>query len=187
MRRMNLRRFSREEYWRMAEAGIFSPDERVELVDGEILRKVTPQGIRHARGIRAVNEALRAAFPSGYDVRAQLPMVLDPYSEPEPDLSVVRGSWRDYQEHPTTAVLVVEIADSTIRTDRLLKARVYARAGIPEYWILNLQDRVLEVCRGPEQVGTEWRYHTFEHLGPDGSVAPLEAPASIVRVADLLE
>src|SRR5262245_51762199 len=185
---MDIRRFSREDYWRMAEAGIFSPDERVELVDGEILRKVTPQGIRHARAICAVAEALRTAFGRGFHVREQLPMVLDDLSEPEPDISVVLGSWRAYDEHPSTAVLVVEIADSTLRTDRILKSRVYARAHIPDYWVVNLQERLVEVSREPRQVRTtpEWRYRVFERLRPGQTVTPLEAPGVEIPIADLL-
>jgi len=185
---MDLRRFSREEYWRMAEAGIFSQDERVELVDGEILRKVTPQGTRHARAICAVAEALRIAFGRGFHVREQLPMVLDDLSEPEPDIAVVRGSWRDYDQHPTMAVLSVEVADSTLRTDRILKARVYARARIPEYWLVNLQEVVLEVSREPRRVAntSEWRYRTFERLRPGASVTPLEAPHMEIGIDDLL-
>jgi len=111
-------RWSREQYEKMIETGIFPPGTRVELINGEIFR-MTPQKGKHAAAIRAAEEALRNIFQSGYDVCVQLPLSLDPSSEPEPDLSVVPGSWRDYRDtHPSSAALVIEIADATLEYDR---------------------------------------------------------------------
>ena len=125
------------------------PGERIELLGGLLVVR-EPQGGRHAMGVRMVEEALRAAFGSGWDVRGQLPVALDEESEPEPDVSVVPGSFRDYPlEHPARAVLVVEIADSSLALDRGEKAGLYARARVPDYWIVNLVDRALEVHRDP--------------------------------------
>ena len=159
---VRLRRWTREEYDRLVAVGVLGEDERVQLVEGEIV-EMSPQGAWHATAVRLVEEALRRAFGEGFDVRVQLPLALGPDSEPEPDVAVVRGGPRDYRDrHPTgqDTVLVVEVAESTWRFDRERKAKVYAGAGIEEYWILNLEGRVLEVYRGPEGEGTGRSYGT---------------------------
>jgi len=183
------RLWTRDEYERAGELGLFRPDERLELIEGLILRK-TPQKSPHASGIRMTEEALRAAFPSGHDVRGQLPLALGEYSEPEPDVAVVSGSYRDYvNSHPVTAVLVVEVADSSLALDRSTKASLYARSGIPEYWILNLVDRLLEVHRGPAAMAEQpldYHYRTVMRLTVEETVSPLAAPQAVIRVADLL-
>src|SRR5689334_11505584 len=106
---VEIRRWTRDEYQRLADIGLLSPDEHVELVDGEIV-EVPPQRSRHAVGIRLAARALRAVFGPDFDVLVQLPLALGPRSQPEPDLAVVLGSPRDnLEEHPETAVLVVEV------------------------------------------------------------------------------
>ena len=189
MREVEVRRWTRHEYERMAETGILAPDERVELLDGEILR-VTPQGARHARAIRAAEEALRSAFQRGYDVRVQLPLALHLFSEPGPDLSVVPGSWRDYDtDHPESPVLVVEVADATLAFDRDDKASLYARAGVPDYWIVNLADRRLEVYRDPAPEAAArhgWAYQSVQHFHPGERVSPVALPETRVSLDDLL-
>ena len=130
MKAIGLRRWSRNEYEAMIAAGLFAPGERVELIDGEILT-VTPQGSLHATAVRLAEDALRVSFGPGFDVRAQLPLSCDAHSLPEPDLAVVSGQPRDFRDsHPITAVLIVEIADTTLEYDRQRKGRIYARAGI---------------------------------------------------------
>lgn len=130
--------------------GLFGHEERLELIGGEVVRKMTPQKPPHASGIVQIESALRAlAIPNAH-LRVQLPMALSDDSEPEPDVAIVAGRPFDYaREHPTTALLVVEVADATLRFDRTVKAGLYASTGIQEYWILNLPDRVLEVLRDP--------------------------------------
>jgi Uma2 family endonuclease len=183
MSAIQLKRWSREEYDKMIEAGVFSPDERVELVEGDIIQ-MTAQNARHAAAVRAAEEALRLAFGRAYDVRVQLPLALGPDSEPEPDVAVVRGHWRDYvNAHPTTALLVVEVADSSLDFDRRRKGRIYAQAGIPEYWIVNLIDRGLDVFRDPRPGGG---YQTEQRFGADGAISPLTMPAARIAVKDLL-
>jgi Uma2 family endonuclease len=173
----------------MADAGIFAPGERVELIEGEIVLKA-PQMPRHATAVVLAQEALRTVSGGGFDVRPQLPLDLGADSEPEPDAAVVRGTARDYVDgHPTTAILVVEVADTTLEFDRGRKVAMYARAGIPEYWIVNLLDRVLEVFRDPGPLPDwppEHRYRSIYRFGPPDTVAPLSSPAAHVRVADLL-
>ena len=129
------RRWTRAEYDRMIEHGLFGPDERLELIDGEILT-VTPQGTPHAGTVGLVQDVLCVVFGHTH-VRVQLPFALDPASEPEPDLAVVAGTPRDYGEaHPDSALLIVEVAETTLGFARRSKGSLYARAGIAEYWIV---------------------------------------------------
>src|SRR5262249_55889207 len=116
-----------------------------------------------------------------------MPVALDDESEPEPDVSVVPGSFRDYSHaHPSRPALPVEVAESSLDFDREDKGSLYARAGVPEYWIVNLAERVLEGYResGPAAYG--WAYRQTVRLGPEHHVAPPVAPASRIRVSDLL-
>lgn len=166
----------------MAEAGILRSEDRVELIDGEILT-MSPQRSPHAVAVRLVQEALRAAFGPGFDVRPQLPLTLGDTTEPEPDLAVVEGEPRDYRDaHPNTALLVVEVAESSLAFDRGVKSRLYADAGIPEYWIVDLAGGAVEVLRSP--AGGEYRERQV--LRPGASIAPEAHPDSPVAVSDLL-
>ena len=175
-------RLSRTEYDRAVEAGVFEPDARLELVDGDLLA-MTPQGSRHATGVDLVADSLRHAFGAGFHVRMQLPLAIDDYSEPEPDVAVVTGGIRDYREaHPSTALLVVEVADDSLRRDRTVKQRLYARCGIPEYWLLALPDARLEVYRDPTADG--YRTVTIHRAGD--TVSPLARPEARIPVDDLL-
>lgn len=181
-RALDVRHWTREEYERLADTGHFASGQRVELVEG-VIYEMSPQKGRHAAGIRGVEEALRAAFRQGYDVRVQLPIALGPDSEPEPDVAVVPGSWRDYPDaHPTTAVLVVEVSESSSFHDRERKRSLYARSGVPEYWILDLSEDRLEVYRNPGEAGYEIRLL----LKSGDSVAPLASPGVPVAIADIL-
>ncbi len=183
-----VRRWTREEYYMMTEAGIFGPGERVELIEGAIIN-MTPQKSPHMAAIGLADEALRLAFGSGFHVRTQGPLALAPDSEPGPDAAVVRGTVRDYvKAHPTTALLVVEVSDTTLAFDRGPKAGLYARAGIPEYWIVNLNDRLLEVYRDPGPLPhnpSAYGYPSARSFGPSDAVVPLGLPVA-VRIADLL-
>ena len=183
------RRWKRVEYERLIECGIFQPGEPVELVGGQLI-VAEPQGSRHFAAIRAVQEALRAAFGPGWDVRAQGPLALDEESEPEPDVAVVPGSFRDYLVgHPSRPVLVVEVSESSLTADRDHKGSLYARAGVADYWIVNLVDRVLEVYREPAHdpdAPFGWRYPSGAVYGPDASISPLASPSALIRVSDLL-
>ncbi|NJM13137.1 MAG: Uma2 family endonuclease [Synechococcaceae cyanobacterium SM1_2_3] len=130
-------RWTRQQYEAMALHDIFQPGERVELVDGLIIDR-SPQKSFHTSTVCLVAEALQAIFGAGHHIRVQMPLALGDNSEPEPDVAVVPGKTRDYvNAHPTTAALVVEVADTTLRLDRKAKQAVYARNGIAEYWIVN--------------------------------------------------
>lgn len=177
------RRWTRAEYEWLIEHDFFQPDERCELIDGEIIA-MTPQLSRHSSVTHAVTMRLGMVFGEGFLVRSQLPLALDPHSEPEPDVAVVAGKLWDYlHAHPTTALLIVEVADSSLKLDRQRKGRLYAEAGIQDYWIVNLVDSTLEVYRDP---GPGKGYQLLRRLHRDDTVSPLEAPQAVIPVADLL-
>jgi Uma2 family endonuclease len=143
-------RFSVDAYFDLVERGVIGPEERVELLEGVIV-SMPPSGPLHATIVSLFAEALIRAVDDRAAVRSQLTMVFRPTSAPEPDVAVVTGAHRDYlRAHPSTALLVVEVSDSSLAQDRLSKSRIYAQAGIPEYWVVNLRDGVVEVMRDPD-------------------------------------
>lgn len=182
-------RIPRVSYERMVDAGAFGPGDRVELLDGFLVAH-EPQGSRHAVAVGLVRAALERVFLLGYHVREEKPLALDTLSEPEPDLVVVRGRPRDYRDaHPSTPLLMVEVADRSLRLDRVRKGGLYARAAVADYWILNLVDEVLEVYRQPVRSASRrhgWKYRNVRLLKHNAVVSPLAAPRARIRVADLL-
>ena len=186
---MRTRRWTRKEYRKLGELGILAEDEPVELIDGHLI-VAEPKGAPHATAVGLTADALRAAFGTGWVVRQQDPIALDEDSEPEPDVVVTPGTRRDYVvDHPARPVLVVEVAESSLLFDRRHKGSAYARAGLPDYWIVNLIDRRLEVYRRPvTDAAAEfgWRYLDVEVLAPGGRVAPLARRDTLIAVADLL-
>ena len=186
---LETRRWKRVEYDRLIECGFFKPGEPVELLGGQLI-VAEPQGNRHFTAIRAVEDALRAAFGQGWEVRGQGPIALDDESEPEPDVAVVPGTFRDYAGgHPSRPALVVEVSESSLAFDRAHKGSLYARAALADYWIVNLVDRVLEVYRDPVrdlEAPFGWRYQSVVMLGPDAAVSPLASPPASVRVSDVV-
>src|SRR5262245_45310181 len=152
------RRWNRREYDRLIELGILHEDEPIELLAGRLV-VAEPKRPPHTVATELVSSALRQAFGAGWTVRTQAPIALDNVSEPEPDIAAFAGGPRDYRDaHPAHPVLAVEIAESSLRLDRGLKHRLYARAGLSEYWIVNLVDGVLEVYRGPVRRGRRGIY-----------------------------
>jgi len=184
-----IRRWTRAEYDRLIEIGVFRPGEPIELLGGELMVG-EPQGSQHFTAIGLVEDALRGALGPGWLVRSQGPIALADDSEPEPDIAVTRGSRRDYSRgHPALPMLVVEVAESSLSLDRQHKGSLYARAGVADYWILNLVARVLEIYREPiEDPATPfgWRYADVEARAPGAFAAPLLAPAARVAINDLL-
>jgi len=183
------RRWTRAEYDRLIDKGVFQPDERLELLAGQLVVR-EPQGDPHTFAIELANEVLRTAFGPEWRVRVQLPVALDDESEPEPDVSVAPGPLREGSEaKPSRLVLVVEIAQSSLAFDRTYKGSLYARARVPEFWIVNIVDRVLEVCRDPRPDASAsygWAYRSVQSLHAGEHAAPLAAPTARVPVADLL-
>lgn len=188
-RPLRRKRWTREEYERAAELGLFRPEERLELLEGEIVEKM-PQNTPHATAICRCERLLNRIFTTANVVRTQLPLALGLRSEPEPDVALVSGSIDDYEDsYPSTAVLIIEISDSTLRVDRGLKASLSARAGIPDYWILNLGQRVLEVHRQPTTLRGRrlgYGYENIQTIPETERVSPLAAPDTSILVADLL-
>ena len=181
--------FSRRDFQRIIDAGVFEPDDHLELIEGQIIIKERPVKSAHAAAIRRSETRMRQIFLVGYDVRAQLPITLNSKNEPLPDIAVVVGSIDDYEaKHPTTAALIIEISDTTLRYDRNAKAALYARAGIPDYWVFNLKKRELEVRRPAAMRGKPigHGYADLQMFAETDSVAPLAAPNLPVAVADLL-
>ena len=186
--RTRTRRWTRVEYDRLIDQGFFDEDEPIELLDGLLLLK-EPQSSPHRTAVGLVAETLRVAFGAGWFVQVHSPIALDDRSEPEPDVAVVAGALRDYvDEHPARPALTVEVALSGLRIARGRKARAYARAGLADYWIVNVADRVLEVYREPRRGDRASRsvYTSIETLHADDIVTPLAAPSARIRVADLL-
>ncbi|MBI2529426.1 MAG: Uma2 family endonuclease [Candidatus Rokubacteria bacterium] len=186
---LQLRRWTRAEYDRLIDLGVFQPGEPIELIGGQLM-VCEPQGRRHAWALAIVDHRLRAALGSGWTVRTQMPVDLDDESEPEPDLAVVSGTPEEQPvRHPARLALIVEVAESSLGTDREVKGSLYARAGLGDYWIANLVNRVLEVYRKPvvdSAAPYGWRYASVTTLRPGDTVSPLAAPAARVPVADLL-
>jgi Uma2 family endonuclease len=182
------RRWTRKEYERLAEVGVLRDDEPIELLGGQLI-VAEPKGSRHAVAVELVADRLRTAFGAGWAVRTQNSFALDDESEPEPDVAVVAGRHRDYRDaHPTEAVLIVEVAESSLAFDRQHKGSLYARSRIPEYWIVNLVDDLLEMYRdavpdSPADFG--WRYERSTIVRPGATVAPLARPDVTIAVADL--
>jgi Uma2 family endonuclease len=169
--------WTRDTYYRIADSGAFE-GERVELIEGEVVY-LSPQNYEHASTIGRMNAPLVLAFSPAYVVRVQLPLDLGNLSQPEPDFAVVlREENERSQPHPSRAVLLIEVSDSSLPFDRGDKASVYAKAGFPELWIVNLVDRQVEVFRDPgpdPALELGHRYHSLTVV-KEGSISPLFAP-----------
>jgi Uma2 family endonuclease len=159
------------------------------LIDGEIFTMVMPNP-PHDVALNLTYEFLRATFPSGHLVRNQQGFDIGIEDDPGPDLAVVTGSIRDYSKKtPATAVMIAEISDSTLYFDTTTKAELYATAGVPEYWVVDLVHNRLLVYRDPEPLPAglgATAYRTHLAFAPEQTVAPLAAPSASVKVADLL-
>jgi Uma2 family endonuclease len=174
-------RFTREEYHRLGELGFFH-GQKVELVDGEILH-MSPQESRHATAVRFTSRVLERLLGHRFEVRPQLPLALGPRSEPEPDVAVVPGRAEDYAEaHPTSALLVIEVADTTLAYDLVDKASLYASYRIEEYWVVDLTAGEIVVHLHP----VDGRYQETRRLDRHAEISPICAPDVVVPVTELL-
>jgi len=181
---VRLRPITVDEYHRMGDAGILRPDERLQLITGRIIT-MPPIGPAHAYRVTRIVRLLEAVFRGRAALRAQQPITLDAFSEPEPDIALVRLPEERYEfAHPTSAdvLLVIEVADATLRTDRGRKLRTYAQSGVPEYWIVNLTDGVVETHREPDG----HRYRTKRTVRPGEDVSPLAFSEDRIAADDML-
>lgn len=168
------KRFSVDHYYRMLDAGILAGDDKVELIDGEVL-EMSPIGPPHAATVYCFQTALLKALAERAMVRVQLPIRIDDFNEPEPDIAVVRprtDMYRSAHPSPTDTLLLVEVSDSTLEFDRTVKAQIYATAGVPEYWIADLGRNCLIVHRAPEGKA----YGTVTEFGPDQTLGLVACP-----------
>lgn len=179
-------RWTREQYVRLSDLGFFG-DARVELIRGEVIEMPRPSW-PHVRGVLKTTEAVRRAFAGIGWVNAQNPLPTAD-SDPQPDVAAYPGRVEDYSDHPTNALLVVEVASSTLAYDTTTKAELYAEAGHPEYWVVDVENGRLLVFRDPQPLPAglgATAYRTRFTLGPADTVSPLAAPSASVAVADLL-
>ena len=183
------RQTSVAEYEHLTKIGVLTPEDRVELIDGFVVNKM-PHDDPHASTVDRLDEDLRQGLPKGWRVRIQLPIRLG-NSLPEPDAVVVRGDRRTYdQRKPTTTDFgtVIEVADSSLRYDRVVKSRMYAAGSIPIYWIINLIDSIIEVYTDPDTTAEPPAYRTRTDYAP-GQAVPLVLDGQTIAqipIADLL-
>ena len=181
---VNRRRFTVDDYHRMWEVGILSPIDRVELVDGEIVTKMAI-GPRHGASVDRANRALVTTVGSSAIVRVQGSVRLDLFSEPKPDIVLLRPRADFYASAhpgPVDILLIVEVSESSIDYDRNIKRRVYARAGVPEYWIVDLNEDVVHVHSGP----SDDLYRTVTAYRSGQFISPRLLPSCPVSTIDLL-
>lgn len=172
------------EYERMGAAGILHEDDRVELIEGELIA-MAPIGDRHAGTSMSLTMLLVQRFGAQAVVSVANPVRLDRYNEPQPDFALVRpkpGGYTGGKPRPEDVLLLIELSDSTLRFDRTVKLPLYGAHGIREYWILDLAQRRVEVCRGPRPDG----YASVEAFGPEAVLAPEALPGLTVTVAELM-
>lgn len=177
-------RLSVAQYHAMARAGILTEDDPVELLEGWLVLKMT-KNRPHVVAVDLAGRRLERHIPSGWYVALQEPFTTAE-SEPEPDIAVIRGELQDYpDEHPRAedVALIVEVADTSLRRDRGTKKRLYARAGIPVYWIVNLKGRRVEVYTEPCTAGKRADYRQRRDYGPEDEVALILTGVEVSRIA----
>ena len=179
-----LRKWTVKEYHKLGEIGIFNPEERVELIEGNII-KISAKGTGHACATRRTASLLHNLVGNQAAVYNKSPIALDDNSEPEPDIALVRIDPFDYATHhptPSEVYLIIEVADSSLTFDREIKAKIYARSGIADYWVLNVGDRQLHVFREPAVDG----YQSEVILAETASISPIEFPAFNIAIQAML-
>ena len=177
-------RITVDDYYRMAEAGVLAPDARVELIEGEII-DMAPIGTRHGSAVLRLTHLLSTAFGAVTIVSVQAPLRLGKQSEPEPDLMLLRPRADFYADaHPVAAdvLLLIEVSDSTARYDREIKTPLYARHGVAEVWIVDLDSRVLRTLRQP----VRGKYTEITETATPGKLAPQALPKISIDLSSLL-
>ncbi|BAZ85136.1 Uma2 family endonuclease [Dolichospermum compactum] len=181
---LQLRLWTVEEYHRMNEAGIFAPDERVELLEGRIIWMIA-KGTAHRSAVGRIDRLLQDCLKNRALICVQDPVKLNDRSEPQLDISVVKIDPLDYADHhptPSEVYLIIEVADSSLKLDYETKAQAYSLAGIQDYWVLDVVKRELHIFRKPTQTG----YEIQVIIGEDATVSPLEFTDLQIRLSDML-
>jgi Uma2 family endonuclease len=181
---LDIRLLTVKDYHQMGETGIFDPDERIELLSGQIIKKPV-KGPSHSAAVKRIDRILRSKLGNSVLVQLQDPVQLDNYSEPEPDVALLVPNPTDYEDHHPTAAdvyLIIEVSDSTLSRDCEFKADLYARSGIVDYWVLDLSNRQLRVFREPTQNG----YQKKMTLSENESIALLAFANCMIQVSELL-
>jgi Uma2 family endonuclease len=176
-----------DEFHRLGDLGVFE-GRRAMLIDGEIIEE-GPMNPPHRMALELTDTAIRLAFGPGWRFCVQMPLILGQTTDPEPDIAVIPGPVRGVTAHPTTAALVVEIADSSLRYDLTDKMSLYAAGGIAEYWVVDVAGARLIVHRQPQPDSAQRFGHGYAQVtehGPSDMVSPVSAPSATIRVADLL-
>jgi Uma2 family endonuclease len=177
-------RFTVDEYHRMAKAGILHEDDRVELIEGEIV-EIPPIGPGHASSVDELNLVFVEALGRTAVVRVQNPVRLDKHNEPEPDIAIVRrrpGGYQRGHPEPSDILLIVEVGATSVALDRRVKLPLYARCGVPEVWLVDLRRGTIRVYRDPSPTG----YRTARTVRRGERLAPLAFPDCALAVADIL-
>ncbi|WYL97063.1 MAG: Uma2 family endonuclease [Gloeotrichia echinulata IR180] len=181
---LKLRLWTVEEYHRMAEAGIFGGDERVELLAGKIIW-MSAKGTAHRSAVARTDRLLQNSLRNLALICVQDPVKLNERSEPEPDIAVVKVDPLDYADHhptPGEIYLIIEVADSSLKVDCETKAQAYSQAGIRDYWVLDVVNRQLHIFREPTEDG----YQNEIILGENGTISPLQFPDLQIAIFDML-
>ena len=178
------RLFTREEYHRMGEAGIFKPADRVELIRGEII-EMSPIGSRHIAFVNNLNQLLVVRLVGRAIVSVQNPVALSDDTEPEPDLAILRlrsePAYKDVEPWGNDVLLLIEVAETSLSYDRNTKLRLYAEMGIPEYWVVNSPAASIEIHRTPEADG----YRDVRRVSGDATVTLQAFPDVALTLAEI--
>ena len=183
---MQPKRWTRDEYYRLAGAGLIR-QRKVELIEGDII-EMSPQNLPHATALELIARLLHRRLPARLWIRTQLPLLLGA-SEPEPDFAVVEGEPRRRADHPVTAALVVEVAETSLEYDLGDKASLYAAHGIADYWVVSLAHRTVHVLRSPQADAAAPFGHAYAArrvLRAGDKIAPLAASDVPIAVDDML-
>jgi Uma2 family endonuclease len=184
-----IRRFSVKEYHWMGEVGILQPDERTELIDG-VIRKMSPRGSKHAATVSRLANLLPHLIKGKAWIRVQDPIVLDDNTEPEPDISIVAlrdDAYATAHPRPEDVLLVIEVADTTLEDDRTVKLPRYAKAGIPEVWLIDVADAALSAYRQPvSPPDGASTYRVRVDYFPGDAISPVAFPEVEIAINQIL-
>ncbi len=184
----NRKKWTSAEVRRLYDLGALTPNDRLELLNGELVEKMGMKG-PHSIVLNLLQALLMSLFGVGYVIRQQQPLIVAEGSEPEPDFAVVAGDPRDYPENPSQSLLAIEVSDTTLSYDLGGKAALYALAGVADYWVIDINSRLVYVHRTPitsPVLPGGAGYQTVTRLTETDQISPLAAPGNSFLVAEIL-